>query len=251
MKLKYKFLVLVVSASMAGCATQSDHAEYRTALQKAADVKIISLMGSTGYSLPISSNGAVIGSRRYSFKCQDQTPKNYDFSVYAGLPKERMEILTSLKDGGYINFGKSYICYYKDSFDEKKPVKMIPVVTTNKEARFVHHTINTGLGTETYGILSIGHFYVTKITSETHPHFNSQYSMKTVAVTGDVGLRGVMRLGNESFIVKKLEKENHLSAEQIRNSIITISAILGKSSEDHWKALKVTHIAFAKNATKN
>lgn len=253
MNLKYKFFIIAASVSMAGCAAHSNQAEYRSALQKAADSKITSIMGSTGYPLPISSNGALTGSSRYSSKCQNQTPKGYDFSVYSGLQKEHVEFLSALKNGGYIRFGSPYMCQYKSSWGNgDKTVKMIPVsITNDKEARFVHHTTSEILGTETYGILSVGHFYVTKITSATHPHFNSQYSMKTVAVTGDIGLRGIARLGNDNFMLKSLEEKNHISENQIRNSIITISAILGESSGDHWKPLKITHFSFAKNLTKN
>jgi hypothetical protein len=245
-KTTYKILLAAAVISMTGCATNSDHSEYRAALQKVVDQKMTSAMGGTGLCLPVSSSSNMAGDAYIAHECQKQTPKGYDFSMAQDAPKDQMQLMDELRKKGYVKFGSPYTCHYQSgnlfTGTTNKNKTMLPVATTNKDVRFVQHQVAEFLmGDVDRGSLCIGHFDITKIVSATTPHFNSKYSMKTVAVTADIGLKGVMRLGKNSPLLKNALKSDSGDADRIRKDIFTISAILGESSKDHWKVMQVTH----------
>lgn len=248
MKTTHKIILAGMVLSLTGCAADSQHSAYRAALQKAVDQKMTTMMGGTGICLPVSDSSSLSGDAYIAHQCLKQTPKGYAFSMPEKMLNSDKDIFDSFIKNGYIKYGAPYTCHYTASEmfggTADKQAVMRPVAIKNKDLRFSVHHVNEVFGPVQRGSLCVGHFEVTKIETATDPHFNSQYSMKTVAVVADIGIKGVIRLGKDSPLLKSAPSALK-NGNAIKEHVFTISAILGEAAKGHWKTLKVTDLKAA------
>jgi hypothetical protein len=170
----------------------------------------------------------------YAENCSKEVPSGYTFAVPQSYSKEN--VIQGLKSLGAITIGKSFSCTVSEPSillgrEVTKNYSAIPVRVNNG-----YRYRNGNLGAYVCG----GKILVSKIVSSTKPHYNQNYSMKTVVVKAVISYSGIDKNLTKYFpdTRKEIVGKTNESISEAEKDEGSVTAILGEESQNNWKVVK-------------